>query len=87
MELNPIYANIIAATAIISGLILVGWWVAALYWVRSRKEEKELPEVDLPAHLHEVSVGVPPALVMFYLFIALSLVGYVVYIWLSGVTY
>ncbi|MDO8588178.1 MAG: hypothetical protein Q7T82_14215 [Armatimonadota bacterium] len=87
MELNPIYVNIVATIAIAAGLILAGWWIAGLYWVHSRKEEKELPEVELPANLHEVFTGVPPVLVMFYLFITISAIAYVLYIWLSGVTY
>jgi hypothetical protein len=55
--------------------------------VHSRKVEEELPEIELPAHLHEVFTGVPAALIIFYAFIAASLVVYVLYIWLGGITY
>jgi len=87
MELYPMFVNLIAITAIIGGLTLGVWWTIALYLVHSRKEEKELPEIELPARLHEVFTGIPPALILFYVFIGLSMILYVLYIWLGRVVY
>ena len=87
MELNPLLPNIIASAAIILGIALATWWVIGLYWVHTRRQEEELPEVDLPGDLHEVIPGVPVVMTIFYVFIALSLVLYVIYIWLGGMTY
>lgn len=85
--LNPKFANLIAIAAIVLGLILAGWWVTALYGMRTRDEEDKLPQTAFPADIHEGSAGVPPALRAFYIFIALSLIGYVLYIWLGGISY
>lgn len=87
MELNPLLVNIMAAVAIVFGLGLTAWWIVGLYWIHSRKEEKELPEVELPAHIHEVFTGVPPVLIIFYIITAVSLIGYVFYIWIGGLSY
>ncbi|MBI2842322.1 MAG: hypothetical protein HYX78_02875 [Armatimonadetes bacterium] len=87
MELNPLLANIMAVVAIISGIIIAAWWVIGLYWVHSRKTEEELPEIDMPSHLHEVLTGTPPFLIIFYIFIGISLVAYVLYIWIGGLNY
>jgi hypothetical protein len=87
VELNPLFVNIIAVIAMITGLSIAAWWLIGLYWIHSRKHEQELPEIELPANLHEVFTGVPPVLIVFYAFIALSLVSYVLYIWLGGITY
>ena len=87
MELNPLTSNLLAVAAMAAGLLLAGWWVIGLYAVHSRKQEKELPEVDLPGHLHEVIAGVPPVLIVFFTFIGISLIGYVLYIWLGGISY
>ena len=87
MELNPLTSNLLAIAAIAAGLLLAGWWVIGLYSVHSRKEEKEMREVDLPGHLHEVTSGVPLVLIVFFTFIGISLVGYVLYIWLGGISY
>jgi hypothetical protein len=76
-----------AIAAIVLGLSIAGWWIMSLNWIRSREDEEELPEVSLPAHLHEVISGIPPALKVFYVFIAASLVFYLLFAWLGGVTY
>lgn len=87
MELNPLLSNIIVVLAIITGLAVGIWWIISLYFMHTRKSEDDLPEVELPGDLHEVVAGIPAALVVFYAFILVSLVGYVVYIWLGGITY
>jgi len=88
MELvSPAYVNIMAVLAIVSGLVLSIWWVVATYWMHSREQEAKLRQIRLPAELSEVISGTPPALVIFYIFIAVSLVGYIIFVWLGGVTY
>lgn len=82
-----LFVNIMAVIAIAVGIAIGGWWVMGLYAVHSRKEEKELPEVELPSHLHEVISGIPPVMIFFYAFIAISLIVYVLYIWLGGFNY
>ena len=83
----PELVNIIAIIAMIAGLLFAGWWFVGLYGMRTRKSEQELPEVDLPAHLHEALTGVPPFLIIFYAFVAVCLVAYVLSVWAFGVTY
>lgn len=87
MELNPLLANLMAVVAAIAGAALAVWWVVGLYWYRSRAEEKEMPEIELPGNLHEVFVGVPAVVIVFLVFTAISLVAYVLYIWLGGISY
>lgn len=87
MELFPLFVNLIAVTAILSGIAIGVWWIIGLYALHSRKEERELPEIELPASLHEVFTGIPPVLILFYAFIGLSLVLYVLYIWIGRLTY
>jgi len=87
MELNPLTSNLLAIAAMVAGLLIAGWWVIGLYSVRGRKQEKEPPEADLPGRQHEVVSGVPLVLIIFYTFIGISLVGYVLYIWLGGISY
>ena len=88
MELvAPLFVNMIAIIAILGGIAIGGWYVMGLYSVHTRKEEKELPEVELPSHLHEVISGIPPVLMFFYAFIVISLIVYVLYIWLGGFNY
>lgn len=87
MELNPLYVNIIAVIAILTGLAVGIWWVIGLYFVHTRAQEDELPEVELPGMLHEVISGLPAAAVIFYIFTAITMIVYVLYIWLGGVTY
>jgi hypothetical protein len=88
MELaSPLLVNMMAITAMLIGLVIVAWWIIALYWMHTRDVEGRLPQVNLPADLHEVLTGIPLALTIFYIFIALSLAGYVLYIWKGGISY
>lgn len=88
MELvSPGFVNFIAVVAILTGIALGAWWVMGLYAVHRRTEEKELPEVELPGHIHEVISGIPPVLIAFYVFTALSLIVYVIYIWVARISY
>ena len=79
--------NIIAIVAIIAGILLAVWWLVGLYAVQSRKQEHELPEVDLPADLHETISGVPTFLWIFILLTGVTLVAYVLSVWITGVSY
>lgn len=87
MELFTTLVNLIAWAAIAVGLLIGAWYVIGLYWVHGRREEGELPEISLPGHIHEVFTGIPAALVIFYIFIAISSISYVAYIWLRGISY
>lgn len=88
MELvTPGLTNWIAYLAIIGGILLGAWWVTALYFVHSRKQEEELPEFNLLAHLHEVEAAVPVAVIILCTFIGVSMVAYVISVWLVGVSY
>jgi phage shock protein PspC (stress-responsive transcriptional regulator) len=79
--------NVMAAVSIVAGLAIGAWVVMALDWVHDREEERELPEKELPGHLHEVLAGVPPALTIFFAFIAIGIVAYIIYIAVGGITY
>ncbi|MDO8683403.1 MAG: hypothetical protein Q7N50_07980 [Armatimonadota bacterium] len=88
MDYFPLLANLLAVIAIVTGLAIGAWWIIGLYSLHTRREEKELPEVELPANLHEVFTGIPAVLWIFYAFIAISSIAYVLYIWLvRGVSY
>lgn len=87
MELFPLFVNILAMVAIAAGVAVMGWWIIGLYAIHSRKEEREMPEVQLPANLHEVFTGIPPVIVVFIAFIFGSSFLYVLYIWLGGISY
>ena len=87
MELNPLLVNVLAYVAMAAGLALAGWWAVSLHGVRSRTQQEELPEAELPGHLHEVDLGVAPGLVIFYVFMFVFIVGYVLFIWLGGIGY
>lgn len=87
MELFPLLVNLLAIAAIITGVAIGGWWIIGLYGVHTRKEEKELQEIELPANLHEVFTGIPPVIVIFIAFIFGSGLLYVLYIWLGGISY
>jgi hypothetical protein len=86
MELNPLFANVLAWILIAGGLALAVWWVIGLHAVRTR-EEKELREADLPGYDHEPVPSVPPVMIIFYVFMALSCMGYVLFVWLGGIRY
>ncbi|HEX3000559.1 MAG TPA: hypothetical protein VHR86_10040 [Armatimonadota bacterium] len=83
----PIYLNILVALAIITGLALGAWWIISLYSMHSRAAESRLKHVNLPADLEETIAGIPPALILFYLFTGIVMIAYVLYAWLGGVTY
>ena len=88
MELiSPLFVNVIAVLAIVAGLAFGAWLIIGLYWMHSREAEKKLPELTAPADLREIATGPPPALTIFYVLTLLSLVGYVLYIWLGGRAY
>lgn len=88
MELvSPSFMTGIVIAAMVGGFAIGIWWIISLYGVHSRKSEKELPEVELPGHIHEVMSGIPVAVAIFYAFILVSLIVYVLYIWLGGLTY
>jgi hypothetical protein len=87
MELERLLTNLVAVASIILGLGVGIWLLMSLFWIHSKRQEHELPEVDLPANIHEVFTGVPPALVVFYIFIMVTGIGYVAYIWLRGISY
>lgn len=87
MELSWPLMAFIATIAIIAGIALGAWYVIGLYWLHSRKEEKELQDIELPANLHEVFTGVPPVLIIFYIFMFVFSIAYVIYIWLGGLSY
>ncbi len=77
----------IVVLAILAGIAISVWWLVAVFWVHSREKEKELDHIELPDEITEVLTGIPPALWIFYVFIAITMLGYVLGIWLSGATY
>lgn len=83
MELNPLFVNLIATAAMLGGIALAGWLLIAVFAVRIRREE----EANGSVGSHENFLKVPSALVIFYVFMAIFGVGYVLYIWLGGVSY
>ncbi|MCC6443280.1 MAG: hypothetical protein IT210_07465 [Armatimonadetes bacterium] len=88
MELvSPLLANTMVLLAIIAGLAGAAWWIIALYWVHSREKEAKLRFIKLPEGLQETISGIPWGLILFYIFIAVSLIGYVIYVCVEGVTY
>ena len=87
MELSKPLMNLIVWLTVIAGLAIGAWYLIGLYWMHSRREEKELTEVDLPGDLHEVFSGVPPAMTIAYVFVFIFGIAYVIYIWQGGITY
>jgi len=88
MELvSPMLLNIILGLAIITGLAISIWWVISLYWLRGRDEESESTQISLPGGIKEEQAKVPPSLIVFYVFIAVTMIGYIIYAWLGGITY
>jgi hypothetical protein len=79
--------NLIAVLAMIAGLAFAAWWTVGLLTARTRKQEAELPEMDAPDGLKEKITGVPPVLVVFLAFVGVTMVVYVLWVWLTGVTY
>lgn len=76
-----------ALAAIIAGIAMTAWWVIGLYWIHSREVEEELPKVGFVQGIQEVLTGAPLALMIFFAFMFLSMVGYVLYIWQGGISY
>lgn len=88
MELvAPGLTNIIAWLGIAIGLVFSGWWAVGLFSIRTREQERERPEIEAPARLREKLNGVPPVLVIFIAFTAVTMISYIIAVWLTGVTY
>ena len=88
MELiSPPLVNIIAVMAIVSGLLLALWWYVAVYRMHSRRAERELPQLQMPARIRESPSGPPTVLVVFYIFTAVAMISYVICVWAFGVSY
>jgi len=83
----PGLVTIIALIAIVAGLLLGVYWLMGLYAVHSRKQEDELPEVELPSHLHEIFTGLPIFVTLFCIGIAVCMIAYVLSVWAFGVSY
>lgn len=79
--------NIIAVLAMVVGLALTGWWAMGLLSVHSREQEEQLPSLQAPAGIEEKLTGIPPVLTTFFVLIGVSLLGYILAIWLTGATY
>lgn len=88
MELiNSQLNNLIAVVAIFAGLIISIWWVIGLYGMRNRNSEDDQPKEDFQPEAHESGTSVPTVLKLFYAFIALSMILYVLYIRIGGISY
>jgi hypothetical protein len=88
MELvSPALVNWLAVAAMVVGTAVAAWFALGLYGVRNRKEETELAEAELPGHSHEVMSGIPPVLVAFFIVMGASLLFYILFVWLGGITY
>ena len=79
--------NVIAWIAIVSGLLLAIWWLVGLYGVHTREQERRLPGIELPDRLHEKIAGIPPFLMIFFIFTGICLISYMLAAWLAGVSY
>lgn len=73
--------------AIVAGILIAIWWVIALYWMHSRRAEAKLPELEIPVSIREAITGVPMALIVFFAFTIVTMISYVLTVWLGGVTY
>ena len=88
MELvTPGLANIIAYLAILLGVLLTVWWVVGLYRMNSRQAEDHLPQLDSPAGIGEVESRIPAFVTTLIIFVGISMVAYVLAVWLTGVSY
>jgi len=76
-----------AIATLIMGAIVGAWYVIGLYAVDRRADATIVPEDELPGHEHEKEHRVPPVLTIFYGFIVLSMIAYVLYVWLGGIRY
>ena len=79
--------NIVAVLAMVAGLALAGWWAVGLIAIHSREVESELPQVEAADGISEKITGVPRVLVIFLFFTGTAMVGYVIAVWLTGVSY
>lgn len=87
MELFAVIPNVIVYVTMFASLIFAIWWLISLYRIHTREAESKLPRIDLPADLKEIETGIPLSLVLFFAFIGVSMVSYILYAWLGGVTY
>lgn len=81
------YFGIMAMIAMIGGAAIAFWLVVALYAMRTRKQEEQSRLIDMPEGLQEAEVGIPPALLLFYVMNILVMVAYVLYNAAAGVSY
>ena len=86
MEMFPRFVNLIAALAIVAGLGVVAWWLIGMYGMRDRGSRREIDDGEPLTHAHE-DARVPPVMIFFIAFIAVSMIAYMLYIWLGGVRY
>lgn len=84
---GSVVLNMTAAAIALTGLVAAAWWIIGLYWMHSRAVGSKLPHVSLPADLHGAPAGISWALMVFYVFTALSLVGYLLYVWQRNAAY
>ncbi|MHB1458660.1 MAG: hypothetical protein ACYC0V_17265 [Armatimonadota bacterium] len=88
MELiNPQLNNLITYIVIFAGLAISTWCIIGLYGMRNRNSEDDKPKEDFQPDAHESGTGVPTVLKLFYAFIALSMILYVLYIRIEGISY
>lgn len=79
--------DIIAVMAIVVGLIVAVYWIIAFYAITNREKEKEKPHVSVPGNIQESFSPIPVALILFFLLIGVSMIGYVIAVWQYGVSY
>lgn len=88
MELvAPKLTDAVAWLAMIAGTVFAIWWTIGLFAIHSREKEAELPEVEAPDGIKEKFTGVPPVLTIFFIFMGITLVAYILSVWLTRVTY
>jgi hypothetical protein len=88
MELiSPLYVNMIATAAMILGLALTIWWIIGFYRVRTREEEENLPKEQFEEDIQEVTGGIPTVIKVFLIFVFVTMICYVFYIWQGGISY
>lgn len=79
--------NILAILSFLIGAAFAGWWAIGYLAVRSRESETHLPEIDVPGDIKENFTGIPPVLTVFLIFSGITMVAYVLAVWLTGVSY
>jgi uncharacterized membrane protein YqhA len=75
------------AIMIVFGIVLAWVTYIALYGARSRRAEAQDEMIEFPADLKEAGAGVPVVLVLSYVFIGLTLIGYLFIMWLTDISY